>query len=148
MDYGDNPPLALGPVTAAYPVTRLLFKTESPPTLYYGHRQVSAPRYDLALVAGQLLSAEKNLATLGPGEKAQPDGWSATAFRTPYSGVLFWSVLALVVLTLLEGGAASQTASPAVSARMNIAAQAGTSKIAFTSQPRPDTHSSGSDSTS
>ena len=42
----------------------------------------------------------------------------------------------VVVLALLEGGAASQTASPALSARMNPAAQAGgTSKIAFISEP-------------
>ena len=53
----------------------------------------------------------------------------------------YWAVAALVtfvgvvVLILLEGGAASQTASPALSARMNPAAQAGTSKIAFISEP-------------
>jgi Tol biopolymer transport system component len=43
-----------------------------------------------------------------------------------------------VVLILLAGGAASQTASPTVSARMNAGAQAGTSTIAFISAPRPD----------
>ena len=53
----------------------------------------------------------------------------------------YWALAALVtfvgivVLILLEGGAASQTASPAFSARMNAAAQAGTSRIAFTSFP-------------
>jgi TolB protein len=40
-----------------------------------------------------------------------------------------------VVLIVLDGGAASQTASPAVSARMDAPAQAGTSKIAFTTDP-------------
>ena len=51
----------------------------------------------------------------------------------------YWAAAALVafvgvvVLILLEGGAASQTASPAVSARMNVAGQAGASRIAFTS---------------
>ena len=56
----------------------------------------------------------------------------------------YWALAALVafvgvvVLIVLEGGAASQTASPAVSARMSAAAQAGTSRIAFTSAPRPD----------
>ena len=46
----------------------------------------------------------------------------------------YWALAALlafvgvVVLILLEGGAASQTASPALSARMNSAAQAGTSR--------------------
>ena len=52
----------------------------------------------------------------------------------------YWAVAALVafvgvvVLTLLEGGAASQTASPALSARSSLAAQAASSKIAFTSE--------------
>ena len=56
----------------------------------------------------------------------------------------YWALAALavfvgaVVLILLDGGAASQTASPAVSARLNAPAQAGTSTIAFTSAPRPD----------
>ena len=56
----------------------------------------------------------------------------------------YWALAALVafvgvvVLIVLEGGAASQTASPAVSARMSAAVQAGTSRIAFTSAPRPD----------
>jgi Tol biopolymer transport system component len=53
----------------------------------------------------------------------------------------YWALAALVtfvgvvLLTVLDGGAASQTASPAVSARMSAAAQVGTSKIAFTSFP-------------
>ncbi len=53
----------------------------------------------------------------------------------------YWAVAALVtfvgvvVLILLEGGAASQTASPALSARSSLAAQAASSKIAFLSEP-------------
>ena len=49
----------------------------------------------------------------------------------------YWAVAALVtfvgvvVLVLLEGGAASQTASPAVSAQSNAPTRAGTSRIAF-----------------
>src|SRR5262245_160830 len=56
----------------------------------------------------------------------------------------YWAFAALVafvgvvVLIVLDGGAASQTASPALSARMSAAVQAGTSKIAFVSPPRPD----------
>ena len=51
----------------------------------------------------------------------------------------YWAAAALVafvgvvVLILLEGGAASQTASPGVSARMSVAGQAGATRIAFTS---------------
>ena len=50
----------------------------------------------------------------------------------------YWAVAALVavvgvvVLVLLDRGAGSQTASPALSARLNVGAQAGTSRIAFT----------------
>ena len=51
----------------------------------------------------------------------------------------YWALAALavfvgaVVLILLDGGAASQTPSPAASEQMNAAAQAGTARIAFTS---------------
>ena len=101
-DDGDNPALALGRVTATHAVTRLLFKTEHAPlTLYYGHPQSAAPRYDLALVANQILAAEKHVATLGAEEKARPDGWSKTLLGGGKGGVLFWSVLALVVIALL-----------------------------------------------
>jgi Tol biopolymer transport system component len=53
----------------------------------------------------------------------------------------YWALAALVafvgvvLLTVLDRGAASQTVSPAVSARMSAAAQAGRSKIAFSSIP-------------
>src|SRR5262249_8980434 len=49
----------------------------------------------------------------------------------------YWAVAILVafvgvgVLTLLDGGAASQTASPAVSARLGAGGHVGTSRIAF-----------------
>lgn len=122
---GDNPPIALGAATGAHAVTRLLFKTESAPVvagresgttratgasapsfgrpveLYYGNAQVAAPRYDLALVASQILSAEKGVATLEPEEKAQADGWAATALAGARGGWLFWGMLALVVIVLL-----------------------------------------------
>src|SRR5262245_34814659 len=53
----------------------------------------------------------------------------------------YWALAALVgfvgvvVLVLLDGGAASQTASPAVSARMNAPVQAPTARLAFISSP-------------
>ena len=51
----------------------------------------------------------------------------------------YWAAAALLafvgvaLFVLLEGGAASQTASPGVSARMSVAGQAGAARIAFTS---------------
>lgn len=100
-DNGDNPPIALGGVSAAYPVTRLLFKSDTPPALYYGNPQAMAPRYDLALVARQILAAEKGVAGLGPEEKLKPDGWAQGAFGGGRGGVVFWVVLAMVVIVLL-----------------------------------------------
>ena len=53
----------------------------------------------------------------------------------------YWALAALaafvgvVVLTLLDGGAASQTTSPALSARSGVAAAAATPRIAFISEP-------------
>ena len=52
--------------------------------------------------------------------------WALAAFAT-FVGV--------VVLILLDGGAASQTASPALSARSSVAAAAATPRIAFISEP-------------
>ena len=106
-DNGDNPPIALASASAAYPVARLLFKTEpalSPSNgvaLYYGNRAAAAPRYDLALVAGQILAAEKSVALLGPEEKSRADGWGAGALAGSRAGYLFWGVLGLVVVGLL-----------------------------------------------
>ncbi|MFA5264867.1 MAG: DUF3999 family protein [Opitutaceae bacterium] len=101
-DNGDNPPLVLDTASAAYPVTRLLFKTDAGPlTLYYGNRVAIAPRYDLALVAAQILAAEKNVATLSDEEKTSSDGWPDKIFVGTRAGILFWGVLALVVIALL-----------------------------------------------
>ncbi len=109
-DNGDNPPLALSSVQATYPVVRILFK--APPglpagessgglELYYGNAAVGAPRYDLALVAAQILAAEKSVATLGPEEKGSAAGWSAGGLAGLGGGPLFWGALAVVVVVLL-----------------------------------------------
>jgi hypothetical protein len=97
-DNGDNPPLALSEAQAWHPVIRLLFKAapDAAPTLYYGQRETNAPRYDLNLVAGQLFTAEKNLARLGIAEELNPRAWP-TAFMSRSGGVLFWGALILVV---------------------------------------------------
>ena len=101
-DNGDNPPLVLGAVQAAYPVTRLLFKAEPGPlALYYGNKEASAPRYDLNLVARQILTAEKSISTLGLEEKARGDAWAAGLVAGARGGPLLWISLALVVVVLL-----------------------------------------------
>lgn len=101
-DNGDNPAILLSAIEASHPVTRLFFKTEPGPLeLYYGNAAARAPRYDLSLVAGQILTAEKITATLGAEEKTTADRWGAGALAGLRGGGLFWGALGLVVLGLL-----------------------------------------------
>ena len=99
---GDNPPVELNAFQVFYPVTRILFKTQSSSglVLYYGNSQASSPDYDLSLVAGQLLSAKKNNATLSPEESLKQSSWHENAM-TRQGNLLFWGALALVVIVLL-----------------------------------------------
>lgn len=101
-DNGDNPAIALAASQVAHPVVRLVFKAETMDeiTLLYGQPSASAPRYDLSLVAGQLLSSERAVATLGAA-KNQDDGFARGALRSLRGGPLFWGALILLVAVLL-----------------------------------------------
>jgi uncharacterized protein DUF3999 len=101
-DNGDNPPIELEKFTAFYPVTRILFKAKPDDQffLYYGNPRVSSPSYDLSLVAGQLLAAEKNVASLFAEEQLRNSSWYGDQMPGQ-GGVLFWGILALVVAVLL-----------------------------------------------
>lgn len=99
---GDNPPIELEKFNATYPVTRVLFKAEASDELflYYGNPRVSSPRYDLSLVAGQLLAADKKSAPLAAEQQLKKPSWRE--YEVPgKGGVLFWGILALVVVVLL-----------------------------------------------
>ena len=100
---GDNPPVALGSVTASYAVTRLLFKAagDTPLFLYYGAAQAAAPQYDLSLVGSQLLAADKSAAGLGPEETLKAQSLAGTVALAGRGGILFWGMLGLVVVVLL-----------------------------------------------
>ncbi len=103
-DNGDNPPLVLASARAAYPVVRLFFKPEAgdaPLALCYGNRAATAPRYDLALVAGRILAAEKSAALLGAEEKTGPKQTASDLLGSLRGGPLFWGVLSLVIVGLL-----------------------------------------------
>lgn len=101
MDNGDNPPIALGDARAEYRVVRLLFWSDAHPLqLHYGFPGATAPRYDLALVARQILREEKQPAALGPEKPAQSGGGHALLSGIR-GGALLWSVLGLVVVVLL-----------------------------------------------
>jgi hypothetical protein len=101
-DNGDNPAIALAVSQVTYPVVRLVFKAETADeiTLLYGKPLASAPRYDLSLAAAQLLSSERNVATLGA-EEARDEGFARGALRSLRGGPLFWGALILIVAVLL-----------------------------------------------
>jgi hypothetical protein len=109
-DNGDNPPIELSSVRAEYRVARLLFKTDSGAAataagdglaLYYGNNKAEAPRYDLALIARQILAAEKSVATLGAEEPMRAGGWGGQWLAGLSAGWIFWGALGLVVIGLL-----------------------------------------------
>ncbi len=99
---GDNSPLELDHFTAFYPVSRVLFKAKADGAffLYYGNSGVVAPSYDLSLVAGELLAADKASDTPGAEEQLRKAPWAETRNRGG-GGVLFWGILAGVVVGLL-----------------------------------------------
>jgi len=100
-DNGDNPPIELEKFRLFYPITRLLFKAKADDVLllYYGEPEAAAPRYDLSLVANELLAADKATASLGVEtvlkETRTPTGTSGKG------GAVFWGILGLVVVALL-----------------------------------------------
>ena len=99
-DNGDNPPLKLDRLQAFVPVIRLICKTDGgdPIDLVYGNSAASAPRYDLSLVSNALLNSSRSPATLGSVQTVTP---SSNLLQGAHSGVIFWAVLALVVVLLL-----------------------------------------------
>ena len=99
---GDNPPIELEKFAVFYPATRVLFKARAGDELflYYGNPRVSAPSYDLNLVAGQLLMSDKTTATLATEKQLKKSSWAEN--QTPgKGGVMFWGILAVVVVALL-----------------------------------------------
>jgi hypothetical protein len=98
---GDNPAIELESFRAFYPRTRLLFKAKADDTLFlfYGNPRAAAPRYDLNLVAGELLAADKATATLGTEE--QLGRGTGARLDQHDQRVVFWGILVLVVVVLL-----------------------------------------------
>jgi len=99
---GDNPPIDLEKFQLFYPATRLLFKArlDDELFLYYGNSRVDSPRYDLSLVAGQLLAANKAVASLTAEQQLRKSSWREQGIPGT-GGVVFWGILALVVVVLL-----------------------------------------------
>jgi hypothetical protein len=98
---GDNPTIELEKFQAFYSATRVLFKAQPADELllYYGNPSAASPRYDLSLVAGQLLAADQAEASLAAEEQLKKS-WGAD-HRPGQGGVVFWGILAVVVVALL-----------------------------------------------
>lgn len=99
---GDNPPVELDDFKVFYPATKILFKAKSDDDLflYYGNPNVAPPRYDLNLVANQLLAADKKAASAGDEQQLKKTSWRENQIPGK-GGILFWGILALVVIVLL-----------------------------------------------
>ena len=102
---GDNPPIDLHDFNGYYPVTRLIFKASSDPTqpiwIYYGNPDAASPRYDITLIADQLLRASRASATLGAQENMGSKTEQITQTLSGSARYIFWGVLGVVVVALL-----------------------------------------------
>ena len=98
---GDNPPVALDQLRLFYPATRILFKSASEDAafLYYGNSRAASPRYDLNLMADELLAAEKTMVSMGGEQQLIKTSWRETRIASSDT-VMFWGILALVVALL------------------------------------------------
>ena len=98
-DNGDNPSVELSSMTASRPVARIVFKAPASGTteLLYGNAVAGVPRYDLGLLAQDVLSAPRQVASLADVIGAdKPPG-----FALGSATWVLWVVLGLVVLGLL-----------------------------------------------
>ncbi len=103
-DNGDNPAINLQNFQAAYPVTRVIFRTgasNEPTWLYYGNPEADAPHYDVSLIADQLLRAERVTPMLQPERSTDSTTARITQTLTGSARYIFWGVLAVVVIGLL-----------------------------------------------
>ena len=104
-DNGDNPAIELRDFRGYYPVTHVIFKATPDPTqpvwLYYGNLDATAPRYDVTLVATELLKAERGTVAAGAEENLSSKPAFVGQTLTGSTRYIFWGALALVVIVLL-----------------------------------------------
>jgi hypothetical protein len=101
VEEGDNQPLPIEKATVLLPsyAIRLFRAADQPLRLIYGKDAVPAPRYDLQLLAPQLMGRRAEEVTIG-GE--QPFGTAAASLSAELvPPAVFWTVLALAVVILL-----------------------------------------------
>jgi hypothetical protein len=68
--------------------------------LYYGNARVLAPDYDIDLVAGEMLNAQKSDCRLGTQEDLRAASWGSDASAGKVQ-LVFWLGLGLAVVLLL-----------------------------------------------
>lgn len=102
-DNGDNPAVQMTEFSVAVPVTRVLFKSGAgmPCEIYYGNPNAFHPKYDLSLVAADLLEADPVEVQPGSEVRLGNKPWFADESMTGVGGILLWGVLGLVVIGLL-----------------------------------------------
>jgi Protein of unknown function (DUF3999) len=93
-DNGDNPAIELRDFRVYYPVTRVVFKATPDPAqpvwLYYGNLDATAPDYDLTLVAGELLKAERSTVAAGSEENPSSKPSFVGQTLTGSTRYIFW----------------------------------------------------------
>ena len=97
VDEGDNRPLEISRVQLLLPTWRLrFFAPDGPLSLLYGDAELPAPRYDLALLAPEVMGAQAQEVKAAPEEST-----AAAAAGTIVSPKAFWIGLSLAVVALL-----------------------------------------------
>jgi hypothetical protein len=97
VDEGDNRPLEISRAQLFLPTWRVrFFASGGPLSLLYGESNLQAPRYDLALLAPQLMGAQAETVQAAPEES----GRTAPA-ETIVSPRTFWIGLSMAVMVLL-----------------------------------------------
>jgi hypothetical protein len=101
VEEGDNQPLPIEKATILLPsyVIRLFRRPDLPLRLIYGKDRLPAPRYDLQLLAPQVMGRLAEEVAPGPEQRFGPSAAPSAAEMVP--PVVFWSVLSLAVLVLL-----------------------------------------------
>jgi hypothetical protein len=95
VEEGDNSPLPITSITLLLPTQRLRFFNQADLSLYYGQKDMEAPRYDLAILAPRLIGEPAEEIQLGPEVEALPLKPKSLSVR------LFWGILIVAVVSLL-----------------------------------------------
>jgi len=100
IEEGDNQPLPIEKATVLLPsyALRLFRQPDLALRLIYGRDDIQAPKYDLQLLAPQLMGRRANDVVPGPEQQFSPGAQDTAPTVSP---AIFWSALALAVVVLL-----------------------------------------------